>query len=98
MTARLVTIFGGSGFLGRHTVRALARDGWRIRVAVRHPNSAFFLKPCPARWARSRRLSTHVVIRIRLPPLSPAPMLVNFTGILFQRVQSFEEESIATAP
>jgi NADH dehydrogenase len=42
---RLVTVFGGSGFLGRHIVRALAKDGWRVRVAVRHPNSAHFLKP-----------------------------------------------------
>jgi NADH dehydrogenase len=42
---KLVTIFGGSGFLGRHLVRALANDGWRIRVAVRHPNTAHFLKP-----------------------------------------------------
>ena len=41
----LVTVFGGSGFVGRHTVRALARSGWRIRVAVRHPNRAFFLRP-----------------------------------------------------
>ena len=45
MDARLVTVFGGSGFLGRHTVRALARAGWRIRVACRAPNQAFFLKP-----------------------------------------------------
>jgi NADH dehydrogenase len=42
---RLVTIFGGSGFLGRHIVRALANDGWRIRVAVRKPNLAHFLLP-----------------------------------------------------
>jgi uncharacterized protein YbjT (DUF2867 family) len=42
---RLVTIFGGSGFVGRHIVRALANEGWRIRVAVRHPNMAIFLKP-----------------------------------------------------
>ena len=45
MDSKLVTIFGGSGFLGRQTVRALARAGWRIRVAVRHPNMTFFLKP-----------------------------------------------------
>ena len=44
-STRLVTIFGGSGFLGRHMVRALANDGWRIRVAVRRPNLALFLRP-----------------------------------------------------
>jgi len=44
-STKLVTIFGGSGFLGRHIVRALANDGWRIRVAVRKPNSAYFLRP-----------------------------------------------------
>ena len=41
----IVTVFGGSGFLGRHTVRALAKAGWRIRVAVRRPNEAHFLRP-----------------------------------------------------
>jgi uncharacterized protein YbjT (DUF2867 family) len=41
----LVTIFGGSGFLGRHVVRALARRGFRIRVAVRNPNTAHHLQP-----------------------------------------------------
>jgi uncharacterized protein YbjT (DUF2867 family) len=42
---RLVTVFGGSGFVGRHVVRALARDGWRVRVACRRPDLAFFLQP-----------------------------------------------------
>jgi NADH dehydrogenase len=41
----LVTIFGGSGFLGRYTVQAFARAGHRIRVAVRKPNLANFLLP-----------------------------------------------------
>lgn len=43
--ARLVTIFGGSGFVGRHLVRALAAKGWRIRVAVRRPDLAGHLQP-----------------------------------------------------
>ncbi|WP_168190372.1 complex I NDUFA9 subunit family protein [Luteithermobacter gelatinilyticus] len=43
--ARLVTIFGGSGFVGRTLVQHLAKAGYRVRVAVRHPNSALFLKP-----------------------------------------------------
>ncbi len=44
-TGRLVTVFGGSGFVGRHVVRMLARDGWRVRVACRRPDLAFFLQP-----------------------------------------------------
>ena len=40
-----VTVFGGSGFLGRHAVQALARRGYRVRVAVRRPNEAQFLRP-----------------------------------------------------
>jgi NADH dehydrogenase len=44
----LVTVFGGSGFVGRHTVRALARDGWRIRAAMRRPDLAGHLQPMGA--------------------------------------------------
>lgn len=42
---RLVTVFGGSGFVGRHVVRALAKRGFRIRVAVRRPDLAGHLQP-----------------------------------------------------
>ncbi len=42
---RLATVFGGSGFLGRHIVRALVHRGWRVRVAVRRPDLAAFLQP-----------------------------------------------------
>lgn len=41
----IVTIFGGSGFVGRHLVGQLAKAGYRIRVAVRHPQLAGFLQP-----------------------------------------------------
>lgn len=44
-SGRLVTVFGGSGFLGRHVVRALAKRGWRILVATRRPDLAFHLQP-----------------------------------------------------
>ena len=42
--APVATIFGGSGFVGKYIVRRLVRLGWRIRVAVRNPNEALFLK------------------------------------------------------
>jgi len=40
----LVTIFGGSGFVGRYIARRMARQGWRVRVAVRRPNEALFVR------------------------------------------------------
>lgn len=42
---KLVTIYGGSGFVGRYISWHLARRGWRIRVAVRRPNEALFVRP-----------------------------------------------------
>ncbi|MBN8629720.1 MAG: complex I NDUFA9 subunit family protein [Rhodobacterales bacterium] len=43
--SRLVTIIGGSGFVGRYIARRLAKDGWRVRVACRRPNEALFVRP-----------------------------------------------------
>jgi NADH dehydrogenase len=43
--SKLVTIFGGSGFVGRYIARRLAKQGWRVRVAVRRPNDAGFVRP-----------------------------------------------------
>ena len=43
--SRLVTIYGGSGFVGRYIARRMAKEGWRVRVAVRRPNEAIFVKP-----------------------------------------------------
>lgn len=42
--AKLVTIFGGSGFLGRQVARLMAKRGWRVRIAVRRPNEALFTR------------------------------------------------------
>ena len=88
---RLVTIYGGSGFLGRHLVRALAKRGWRIRVAVRRPELANFLQPLGVVG------QIHAVqANVRFPEsvmraAEGADALVNLTGILFQtRRQTFE--------
>ncbi|WP_420861992.1 complex I NDUFA9 subunit family protein [Algirhabdus cladophorae] len=43
--SKLVTIYGGSGFIGRYIARRMAKAGWRVRVAVRRPNEAIFVKP-----------------------------------------------------
>lgn len=90
MEARQVTVFGGSGFLGRHVVRALAKKGWRIKVATRHPNRAFFLRP-------SGQVGQIGFVKCDVAePEDVAKALlgshaaVNLTGILFQRGQSFE--------
>lgn len=42
---RLVTLFGGGGFIGRYVAQALFKAGMRVRVAERDPRSAYFLKP-----------------------------------------------------
>ncbi len=44
----VVTVFGGSGFVGRHVVRSLAREGWRVTAAVRRPDLAGHLQPMGA--------------------------------------------------
>ena len=48
LNGKLVTVFGGSGFIGRHAIQALARRGYRIRAAVRRPDLATHLQPLGA--------------------------------------------------
>lgn len=43
--SKLVTIYGGSGFVGRYVARRMAKEGWRVRVATRRPNEALFVRP-----------------------------------------------------
>jgi NADH dehydrogenase len=87
----LVTIFGGSGFLGRHVVRALARRGYRIRVAVRRPDLAGHLQPLGrvgqihAVQANLRHAES-VAAAVR-----GTAVAINLVGILFERSrQRFE--------
>jgi uncharacterized protein YbjT (DUF2867 family) len=100
----LVTVFGGSGFLGRHVVRALAKLGYRIRVAVRRPELAGFLQPL------GQVGQIHAVqANVRHPTSVEAAarevdVVINLVGILFERgrqqfdaVQSAGAEAVARA-
>ena len=46
MKQQVITVFGGTGFIGRHVIAALAKSGATIRVATRVPARAYFLRPC----------------------------------------------------
>jgi uncharacterized protein YbjT (DUF2867 family) len=84
-TEKLVTVFGGSGFLGRHVVRALAQRGYRIRVAVRRPELAGFLQP----MGRVGQIHS-VRANLRYPDsvtaaLRDADAAVNLVGLMLDR-------------
>lgn len=82
MSARLVTIFGGSGFIGRHLVRALAKDGWRVRVAVRRPDLAGHLQPLGA-VGQIHGIQANLRYRDSIRrAISGADAVVNLVGIL----------------
>jgi len=81
----LVTVFGGSGFLGRHVVRALANRNYRVRVAVRRPELTGYLQPL------GRVGQIHAVqANVRMAPsveaaVRDAGVVINLVGILFER-------------
>jgi uncharacterized protein YbjT (DUF2867 family) len=100
----LVTVFGGSGFLGRNVVRALAKRDYRIRVAVRRPELATHLQPL------GRVGQIHAVqANLRYPAsveaaMRDAEVAINLVGILaeggaqsFDAVQGKGAEAIAKA-
>ena len=100
----LITVYGGSGFLGRHVIRALCKRGYRIRVAVRRPDLAGHLQPL------GRVGQIHAVqANLRYPSsveaaARGADVVINLVGILFERgrqrfdaVQAFGAEAVALA-
>ena len=85
MADRVVTVFGGSGFIGRHLIGRLARQGWIVRVAVRRPSRADFLKPMgdvgqvtPIRAPIQDRIAVESAV-------AGADAVINLVGILFER-------------
>ncbi len=87
MTTKIITLFGGSGFLGRYLVRHLARQGHVLRIAVRHPERANFLKPLgdvgqitPVPASVQHEESVRQAVQ-------GADAVVNFVGILYERGQ-----------
>lgn len=85
MTEKLVTIFGGSGFIGRHVVRKFAAAGWRVRIAVRDTRAAAFLKPAGdlgqiSLTPTSIRDDASVAAAVQ-----GADAVINCVGILYER-------------
>lgn len=81
----LVTVFGGSGFLGRHVVRALAKLGYRIRVAVRRPELAGFLQPL-GQVGQIHAVQANVRHAASVEAAArDADVVINLVGILFER-------------
>ncbi|MBC7281031.1 complex I NDUFA9 subunit family protein [Hoeflea sp.] len=101
---KLVTVFGGSGFVGRHVVRALARRGYSIRVAVRRPDLAGHLQPL---GGVGQIVAVQANLRNRESvdrAVQGADHVVNCVGILFESgrntfdsVQEFGARAVAEA-
>lgn len=101
-TPRLVTVFGGSGFVGRHIVRALAKRGYLVRVACRRPDLAGHLQPL-GNVGQIQPIQANLRYRWSIErALDGADYAINCVGILheggrqrFSSVQAFGAQAIA---
>ena len=81
----IVTIFGGSGFLGRHVVRALAKRHYRIRVAVRRPELAGHLQPL-GRVGQIHTVQANLRNAASITAaVRESDIVINLVGILYER-------------
>ena len=85
MSDRSVTIFGGAGFIGRYLVQRLARRGDRVRVAVRNPDRALFLKPMGEVGQVVPVQANIRDDRSVAAAVAGADAVVNLVGILFEK-------------
>lgn len=84
MQDRIVTIIGASGFIGRHIVRRLAKEGWRIRAACRRPHLAEFLRPM-GRLGQIQPVYANVREKNSLAAaIGRSDAVINLAGVLFQ--------------
>lgn len=84
MPLKKITIFGGSGFLGRHLVARLARSGWTILLAERHPSRTRFLQPL-GDVGQISAVAARVQDEDRVAEVvAGADAVVNLTGILYE--------------
>lgn len=84
MNNSLVAVFGGSGFLGRYAVSALAKAGYRIRVAMRHPNLGNYLVPM-GQVGQIQLVKANILNREHVEAtISGAEAVVNLVGVLRQ--------------
>ena len=82
-TPKLVTVFGGSGFIGRHVVRALAKRGYRIRVATRRPELAGHVQPL-GNVGQIQPVQANLRMRWSLDrAVEGAAHVINLVGILY---------------
>ncbi len=82
---KLVTIFGGSGFVGSQLVQLLASQGYRIRVAVRRPDLAGHVKPL-GNVGQVQPIQANVRFADSVArAVKGADIVINLTGILFER-------------
>ncbi|RUV67815.1 complex I NDUFA9 subunit family protein [Mesorhizobium sp. M5C.F.Ca.IN.020.14.1.1] len=103
-TPKLVVVFGGSGFVGRHVVRALARRGYRIRVACRRPDLAGHLQPL-GNVGQIQPVQANVRVRWSVDrAVQDADHVVNLVAILhesgrqkFTSVHEFGARAVAEA-
>lgn len=95
---RLVTVFGGSGFVGGAVVRALARDGWRIRVGMRRPHLGYKLRLL-GNVGQIELVQANVRSRASVgSALEGAQAAVNLVGVLYERGgQSFDAVHVKAA-
>ena len=82
-SSKLITVYGGSGFVGRHVVRALAQTGCRLRIAVRRPDLAGHLQPMGGvGQIHAVQANLRDKASVRRAAIG-ADALVNLVGILF---------------